>query len=65
LTPPISPPYIATQPRVDEAWLDRGQWSRDSLLNIARMGKFSTDRSQAYLADQGSRDLSLAHAGLE
>ena len=38
-------PYIETQRRVDEAWLDRSQWNRKSLLNIARMGRFSSDRT--------------------
>jgi starch phosphorylase len=38
-------PYIEAQHRVDDVWLDRGQWNRKSLLNIARMGKFSSDRT--------------------
>jgi starch phosphorylase len=38
-------PYIETQRRVDDAYLDRAGWSRKSLLNIARMGKFSSDRT--------------------
>jgi starch phosphorylase len=63
-------PYLDTQQRVDEAWLDRGQWNRKSLLNIARMGKFSSDRTIAEYA----RDIwhikpavigSFAHAALE
>jgi starch phosphorylase len=43
-------PYIETQHRVDDVWLDRGQWNRKSLLNIARMGKFSSDRTIAEYA---------------
>src|SRR6185436_5682898 len=43
-------PYIETQARVDELWLDRGAWRRKSLLNIARMGKFSSDRTIAEYA---------------
>jgi starch phosphorylase len=43
-------PYLETQQRVDEAWLDRNQWNRKSLLNIARMGKFSSDRTIAEYA---------------
>jgi starch phosphorylase len=63
-------PYLETQHRVDEAWLDRAQWNRKSLLNIARMGKFSSDRTIAEYA----RDIwkikpavigSFAHAALE
>jgi starch phosphorylase len=38
-------PYIDTQRRVDEAYLDRREWSLKSLRNIARMGKFSSDRT--------------------
>ena len=38
-------PYIETQRRVDEAYRDRAGWSAKSLLNIARMGKFSSDRT--------------------
>jgi starch phosphorylase len=61
--------YIAAQARVDEAWLDRPQWRRKSLLNIARMGKFSSDRTIREYA----RDIwhikpavigNFAHAGL-
>jgi len=37
--------YIATQERVDHAYLDREAWLRTSLINIARMGKFSSDRT--------------------
>ncbi len=63
-------PYLETQQRVDEAWLDRGQWNRKSLLNIARMGKFSSDRTITEYA----RDIwkikpavigSFAHAALD
>jgi len=43
-------PYVETQVRVDETWLDRAQWNRKSLLNIARMGKFSSDRTIAEYA---------------
>jgi len=38
-------PYIDTQRRADQTYLDRTEWSRKSLLNIARMGKFSSDRT--------------------
>jgi starch phosphorylase len=38
-------PYIETQQRVDVEYLNRDSWIRKSLLNIARMGKFSSDRT--------------------
>jgi starch phosphorylase len=37
--------YVETQSKVDAAYLDRNAWLRKSLLNIARMGKFSSDRT--------------------
>jgi starch phosphorylase len=62
--------YVETQRKVDEAYLDRGSWRKKSLLNIARMGKFSSDRTIVEYA----RDIwrikpsvigSFAHAALE
>ena len=38
-------PYIDTQERVDAEYRDHATWERKSLLNIARMGKFSSDRT--------------------
>src|SRR5439155_21970500 len=43
-------PYIETQIRVDVTYRDRAEWSKKSLLNIARMGKFSSDRTIAEYA---------------
>jgi glycogen phosphorylase len=37
--------YIEAQERVDVAYRDRTSWLRKSLLNIARVGKFSSDRT--------------------
>ncbi len=37
--------YIDCQNKVDEAYKDQDYWSRMSILNVARMGKFSSDRS--------------------
>ena len=39
------PLYIACQDIVSETWRDREKWNRMSILNVARMGKFSSDRS--------------------
>lgn len=43
-------PYIDAQAAVDVAYADRISWTRKSLLNIARMGKFSSDRTIAEYA---------------
>lgn len=36
--------YITTQEMVDEAFLDRREWTVKSILSVARMGFFSADR---------------------
>ena len=37
--------YIQTQDRVDAAYKDRSGWIRKAILNVARAGKFSSDRT--------------------
>ena len=37
--------YIDCQEQVSQTYLDRDKWVRMSILNVARMGKFSSDRS--------------------
>jgi len=37
--------YIDCQDRVSAAFLDESTWTKMSILNVARMGKFSSDRS--------------------
>jgi len=37
--------YIVAQDKVSQAWNNRDSWNRMSLLNIARSGFFSSDRS--------------------
>jgi starch phosphorylase len=39
------PSYLAIQDRIDADWKDEEAWDRKCLLNIARMGKFSSDRT--------------------
>ena len=37
--------YCDAQDRVSSAWTDRDRWNRMSLINTARSGFFSSDRS--------------------
>lgn len=37
--------YAAAQRKVDEMWLDQRQWQQKAILNTARMGWFSSDRT--------------------
>jgi starch phosphorylase len=37
--------YVACQQQVDREYADRDDWARKSILNVARMGWFSSDRS--------------------
>jgi glycogen phosphorylase len=37
--------YVDCQARVSQAFLDPESWTRMAVLNVARMGKFSSDRS--------------------
>ena len=37
--------YLDAQDRVSRAWTDRERWSRMSVINTARSGFFSSDRS--------------------
>lgn len=46
------PSYIETQDRVDLEYQKRRGWIRKSILNVARVGKFSSDRTiQEYARD--------------
>jgi len=39
--------YVDCQSRVEEIYRDRNQWNKMSILNVANMGKFSSDRTIA------------------
>ncbi|WP_142848770.1 glycogen/starch/alpha-glucan phosphorylase [Telmatospirillum sp. J64-1] len=38
-------PYVLAQERVDELYRHPQEWQRKTVLNVARMGKFSSDRT--------------------
>ena len=44
--------YVACQERVSAAWRDADNWTRMSILNTARSGKFSSDRAIAEYCDE-------------
>jgi starch phosphorylase len=39
------PLYVKAQEQVSEVWQDKETWDHRAILNVARMGKFSSDRS--------------------
>ena len=45
-------PYIACQERVADAYRDPAGWTRRSILNVARMGRFSSDRTIRQYAEE-------------
>lgn len=44
--------YVDSQQEVNQAFQDRPHWTRMSILNTARMGKFSSDRAIKEYAGQ-------------
>ncbi|MGY6217499.1 glycogen/starch/alpha-glucan phosphorylase [Methylolobus aquaticus] len=44
--------YVDCQQQVDHAFRDPAHWTRMSILNVARMGKFSSDRAIREYADR-------------
>ncbi|HTL19812.1 MAG TPA: glycogen/starch/alpha-glucan phosphorylase [Steroidobacteraceae bacterium] len=54
--------YIACQERVNAAWRDAEHWTRMSILNTARAGKFSSDRAVREYCDHiwGAKSVRIA-----
>src|SRR5262249_51259677 len=44
--------YVACQDRIDATFRDTRAWTRASILNVARSGKFSSDRAVKEYAEQ-------------
>jgi glycogen phosphorylase len=44
--------YIQTQEKVDAAYRDHDEWNMKAILNVARAGKFSSDRTIREYASQ-------------
>jgi glycogen phosphorylase len=44
--------YIEMQERVSEEYRDTTNWMRKAILNVARIGKFSSDRAIKQYADE-------------
>ena len=44
--------YVACQQQVAETYKDQATWTKMSILNVANMGKFSTDRTIHQYADE-------------
>lgn len=57
--------YVKCQERVSEAYRDQQQWMRKSILNVANVGKFSSDRTIREYAEEiwGAKPVSIRLSG--
>jgi starch phosphorylase len=44
--------YLDAQSRVDQAYRDQEVWTEKAVINIARTGRFSSDRTIAEYAEE-------------
>ncbi|MBR6452991.1 MAG: glycogen/starch/alpha-glucan phosphorylase, partial [Fibrobacter sp.] len=44
--------YVDMQKKVAEAYQDKKHWAEMAILNVARMGKFSSDRTIKQYAEE-------------
>ena len=44
--------YIEAHERVDETFKDTSRWAKSAILNTARVGKFSSDRTIRQYAEE-------------
>jgi len=59
--------YVVTQEAVSRLYQDPEQWTRKSILNVAHMGTFSSDRTIREYAEEiwGAKPVPVVRAGVE